>query len=92
LSLAVFVWLITSRVGGFPHTVSKGADGRAPIHAAPLMGPPRIVSLEVIDEHGLHFLNGFKLGVPSLNPEMLVEQGAVEAFKVAGRATLVFCV
>jgi hypothetical protein len=78
------------RVAGFRHTVSKGADGRTPIHAPPLVGALGIVCLEVIVEHGLHFLNSFKLGVPSVNPEMLVEQGAMEAFKDASPATLSF--
>jgi hypothetical protein len=38
----------------------------------------------------MHLLDGFKPIAPSLDPEMLVKQGAVEAFKDAGRATLSF--
>ncbi len=56
------------------------------------MGPPIIVALEVVIEHRLHLLDGFKPGAPSLDPEILVEQGAVVAFKDAGRATLSFVV
>ena len=78
------------RVAGFRHTASKGADGRAPIHDALLMGPPVVVAREVVIEHRLHFLDGFKPGAPSLEPEMLVEQREIEAFKDAGRATLSF--
>jgi len=75
---------------GFRHAFGKGADGRTPIHAAPLIGSPGVVVLELVIEHGLHFLNGFKPGAPSLEPEMLVELGGIEAFKDAGRATLSF--
>ncbi len=74
----------------FWHSHSEGADGRAPIHAAPLMGPPSVVAREVVIQRGLHFLNGFKTGAPSLEPEMLVELGGIEAFKEAVRATLYF--
>ena len=88
--MAVFVWVVTFRVGGFWHTVSKGAAGRTPIHAAPLMGSPGVVALEVVIEHRLHLLDSFKPGAPSLDPEILVEQGAVEAFRDVGRATLPF--
>ena len=75
---------------GFRHAFGKGADGRAPIHAAPLMGSPGVVVLELVIEHRLHLLDSFKPGAPSLDPEILVEQGAVEAFKDAGRTTLPF--
>jgi hypothetical protein len=54
------------------------------------MGPPGVVAPEVFIQHRLHFLNGFKSGAPSLEPEMLVELGGIEAFKDAGRATLYF--
>jgi hypothetical protein len=54
------------------------------------MGVPCVVTREVVIEHRLHFLNGFKPGAPSLEPEMLVELGGIEAFKDAGRATLSF--
>ena len=50
------------RVAGFWHTVVKGADGRTPIHAAPLMGPPSVVALELVIEHRLHLLDGLKPG------------------------------
>ncbi len=73
---------------GFRHAFGKGADGRAPIHAAPLMEPSSVEAREVVIEHRLHFLDGFKPGAPSLNPEMLINQGAMEAFKDASRATL----
>ena len=78
------------RIAGFRHSVSKRAAGRTPIHAAPRMGSPDVVTSEVVIEHRLHFLNGFKPGVPSLDPEILVEQGAVGAFKDASPATLSF--
>jgi hypothetical protein len=45
------------------------------------MGPLGVVALKVFIEHGLHLLNGLEPGAPSLDPEMLVEQRAVEAFK-----------
>ncbi len=77
-------------VADFRHALGKGADGRAPINAAPLMGPPGVVGRKVVIEHRLHLLDGFKPGAPSLDPEILVEQGAVEAFTDAGRATLSF--
>ena len=54
------------------------------------MGSPGVVALEVVIEHRLHLLDSFKPGAPSLDPEILVEQGAVEAFKVASPATLSF--
>ena len=44
------------------------------------MGPPIIVALKVVIEHRMHLLDGFKLGAPSLDPEMLVEKVAEEAF------------
>ena len=75
---------------GFRHAFGKGADGRAPIHAAPLMGSPGVVVLELVIEHRLHLLDSFKPGAPSLDPEILVEQGAVEVFKGASPATLSF--
>jgi len=75
---------------GFRHAFGKGADGRAPIHAAPLMGSPGVVVLELVIEQRLHLLNGLKPSAPPLNPEMLVELGGIEAFKNAGRATLSF--
>ena len=54
------------------------------------MWPLGIVALKVVIEHGLHLLDGFKPGAPSLDPEILVEQGAVEVFKGASPATLSF--
>ena len=54
------------------------------------MGPPSVVALELFIKHRLHLLNGFKRSAASLEPELLVEQGAMEAFKDAGRATLSF--
>lgn len=75
---------------GFRHAFGKGADGRTPIHAAPLIGSPGVVVLELVIEHGLHLLNALKPGAPSLDPEMFVEQREMEAFKDAGRATLYF--
>ncbi len=78
------------RVAGFWHSLSECADGDTPIHAAPLIGELGIVSLEVIVEHGLHLLDGLEPGAPSLEPEMLVELGGIEAFKDAGLATLSF--
>ena len=54
------------------------------------MGSPGVVVLELAIEHRMHLLDGFKPGAPSLDPEMLVEQGAMKAFKDAGRATLYF--
>jgi hypothetical protein len=54
------------------------------------MGSPGVVVLELVIEHRLHFHDSFKPGALSLDPEILVEQGAVEAFKDAGRATLSF--
>ena len=80
------------RVAGFWHALGECADGRAPVHAAPLMGTLGVVSLEVIVEHRLHFLNGFKPSAPPLNPEMFVEQGAVEAFKDAMSFVFESCV
>jgi hypothetical protein len=54
------------------------------------MGAPGVVALELVIEHRLHLLDGFKPGAPSLNPEMLVEQREMEPFNDAGRATLSF--
>ena len=54
------------------------------------MGPPGVLAPEVFIQHRLHLLDGFKPGAPSLDPEILVEQGAVEAFTDAGRATFSF--
>jgi hypothetical protein len=78
LSLAGYL-----RVADFWRSLGECADGHAPIHAAPLMRPSHIVALQVIVQHGLHLLDGLEPGAPPLNPEMLVEQGAVEAFKDA---------
>ena len=46
-------------------------------------GPLGVVDLEVVIKHGLHLVDGFKPGTPPLDPKMLVEQRAVEAFKDA---------
>jgi hypothetical protein len=54
------------------------------------MGPPGVVAREVVIEHRLQLLDGFKPGATSLDPEMLVEQGEISAFKDAGPATLSF--
>lgn len=75
---------------GFRHAFGRGADGRAPIHAAPLMGSPGVVVLELVIDQRLHLLNGLEPSSPPLNPEMLVEQREIEAFKDTGRATLYF--
>ena len=56
------------------------------------MGPPGVVALKVLVEHRLLLLNGLKRSAAFLDPEMLVEQGAMDAFKDAGRATLSFLV
>jgi hypothetical protein len=78
------------RVASFWHALGECADGCAPIHAAPLMGPLGVVALKVVIKHRLNLRDGFKLGAPSLEPEMLVELGGIEAFKDTGRATLYF--
>jgi hypothetical protein len=80
------------RVAGFRHSLSECAAGRTPIHAAPLMGPPGVLAPEVFIQHRLHLLDGFKPGAPALDPEMLVKQDSVEAFKVASAATLSFVI
>jgi hypothetical protein len=54
------------------------------------MGALGVVALKVVIEHGLHLLNGLEPGAPSLEPELLVEQGAMEAFKDAVPATSSF--
>jgi hypothetical protein len=54
------------------------------------MGAPGVVALELVIEHRLHLLDGFKPGAPPLNPEMLVAQREMEAFKDASQATLYF--
>ncbi len=54
------------------------------------MGSPGVVVLELVIEQRLHLLNGLKPSAPPLNPEMLVEQGEIEAFKDASPATLSF--
>ncbi len=56
------------------------------------MGPPGVLAPEVFIQHRLHLLDGFKPGAPTLDPEMLVKQGSVEAFKVASAATLSFVI
>jgi hypothetical protein len=48
LILAVFCLAGHLRVAGFRDTVIKGAVGRTRIHAAPLMGPPSVVALEIV--------------------------------------------
>jgi hypothetical protein len=81
---------------GFWHTLGQGADGRSPIHAAPLMGPLSVVALKLFIEHRLRLLNSLESSAPPLNPEMLIKQGAVEAFKdsiglrAAGSSALIF--
>lgn len=65
-------------VAGVGHALGECADGRAPMHAAPLMGPLGVVALKVIIKDSLHLLDGLKPGAPPLDPEMLVEQGAMD--------------
>ena len=60
-------------------SLSEGANRLAPIHAAPLMGWPCVISLEVVVEHSQHLLNNLKQGAGSLEPEIFVEQGAMMA-------------
>ena len=47
------------------------------------MGPSGVLAPEVFIQDRMHLLDGFKPIAPSLDPEMLVKQGAVEAFKDA---------
>jgi hypothetical protein len=42
------------------------------------MRPLGVVALKVFIKHGLHLLDGLEPGAPPLDPEMLVEQRAVE--------------
>jgi hypothetical protein len=70
-------------MAGFRYTLSKGANERTPIYAAPLMGPPGIVALAVAIEHLLHLLSGLNSGAAYLDPEALVDQRAMETFREA---------
>jgi hypothetical protein len=49
------------------------------------MGPPSVVALKVGITHGPHFFNGLKRGEASLDPEMLIKQGAMKTFQDAIR-------
>jgi hypothetical protein len=60
------------------------------------MGPLSVVALKLFIEHRLRLLNSLESSAPPLNPEMLIKQGAVEAFKdsiglrAAGSSALIF--
>lgn len=59
--------------------VDEGLCGCAAVHVAALTGSSLIVTDEEVVENGLHFLDGFEPGAATLDAEVLVEQGAVEA-------------
>jgi hypothetical protein len=54
-----------------------GEGGAA--HAAALVRPAMIVAVEAEVENRLHLLDGLEPGAPALDPEVLVEQGAMQA-------------
>ena len=68
MSLAFFVWLVTSLLMVFGMALVN-ADRRTPIHAVPLMGARGVVALEVVIKYGPHLLNDLKPGAAFLNPD-----------------------
>src|SRR5262249_3630177 len=58
--------------------IGEGARRRSPVHAAPLGGATLIVAQKMGVENRLHLLDGFEPGAASLDPEVLVEQRAVQ--------------
>ncbi len=63
----------------FGQAFGEGFCGRAAFHVAALVGPSLIVSDEEVVENGLHLVDRLEPCAPSLDAEVLVEQGAVEA-------------
>ena len=57
----------------------EGLGGGAAGHAAALMRPSVIVAVEVGVENRLHLLDGLEPGAPAFDPEVLVEQGTMQA-------------
>lgn len=45
------------------------------------MGTADVIALKAVIRHGLRLFNGLKPGTASLDPKILVEPGAMEAFK-----------
>ena len=52
---------------------------RPAVNAAALVGTFRVVAGEVVVENHLHFFDGLEPGAPAFDPELLVEQGAMDA-------------
>lgn len=53
--------------------------GVLPFMPRPWCGPPGVVADHVGIEHGLHLLDGLEPGLAAFDPEVLVEQSAVQA-------------
>jgi hypothetical protein len=66
-------------LAGVWQSFDEGLSWRSAVHAASLMRTAGVADDEVIVQHALHFLNGLEPGSAALHPEVLVEQGAVEA-------------
>ena len=69
----------------FWQAFDEGCCGCSAVHAAALMRPAVIVADEIVVENGLHLLDGLEPGAASFDAEVLVEQGAVQAFDDAVR-------
>lgn len=63
----------------FGQAGEEGGLWRPAVHAAALVGTFRIIAGEVVVENRLHLADGLEPGVRAFDPEVLVEQGAVEA-------------
>lgn len=63
----------------------EGLGGGAATHAAALVRPAMMVAVEIGVENRLHLLDGLEPGAPAFDPEVLVEQGTVQALDDAVR-------
>jgi hypothetical protein len=80
-----FCFLLLFRFGFGDAGDEDGLWGSA-VHAAALVGPLGVVAYQIVIEDGLHLADGLEPGAPPFDPEVLVEQCAVEALGDAVRA------
>lgn len=64
----------------FADAVAEGLQRGSAVHAAALVRSAGIVADEIVVEHPLHLVDGLEPGLATLDAEVFVEQGSMEAF------------
>ena len=76
--LSVLLFGHLGRFGGARQSVPERLPGSASVHASALVGPLPVVGHEVLVGRDLHLVDSLEPGASSFNPEVLVEERAVE--------------